>query len=136
MASSAELRPRQSAATLPANLAGAVTGIGSLPFTSPAEAVQAVAEHCPEVPFWPQLPQLSVEEGVIGQGLGVLADLVEPRAEGYGYQVKEGRIDAVVEALHNSSGCLTISKCCRIRGMGTSHAAGSVRGSSCRKGPN
>jgi hypothetical protein len=107
MSPSVESRSCRSAVTLPADLAGAVTGIGSLPFTSPAEAVQAVAEHCPEVPFWPQLPQLSAEEGVIGQGLGVLAGLVEPRAEGYGYQVMEGRIDSVVEALHNSSGCLT-----------------------------
>src|SRR5271168_3607894 len=84
--------------------AGAVTGIGSLPLTSVASAIQSVAEFSPEVPFWPQLPQLSLSESAIGQGLGCLANLIEPRNEGYGYQVKAGQIDAVLEALHGSSG--------------------------------
>jgi hypothetical protein len=92
---------------IPPQLAGTVTGIGSLPFTSPVEAVRVVAQLCPETPFWPQLPQLSDCETVIGQGLSVLADLVEPRFDGYGYQVRPGRIDAVIEALHNSTGRLT-----------------------------
>lgn len=107
---SAEPRSRQSSRTPSLELAGTVTGIGSLPFLSSGEAIRAVAEFCPEAPFWPQLPRLSDQEGVIGQGLGILGDLVEPRAGGYGYQVKAGRIDAVVEALHNSSGCLTPEK--------------------------
>lgn len=93
--------------TLPATLAGAVTGIGSLPFLSAEETVRAVAGFCPEVPFWPQLPRLSEAEGVIGQGLGVLEGMVESRPGGYGYQVKPGKIDSVVDALHNSTGCLT-----------------------------
>lgn len=96
----------QGAGTIPASLAGAVTGIGSLPFLTPEEAIRTVTAFCPEVPFWPQLPRLSEREGVIGQGLGVLDGLVEPRAAGYGYQVKAGKIDRVVDALHNSSGCL------------------------------
>ncbi|PWT87098.1 MAG: hypothetical protein C5B56_11260 [Proteobacteria bacterium] len=95
---------------LPATLSGAVTGIGSLPFLSADEAVRAVAEYSDEVPFWPQLPQVSDRETVIGQGLGVLAGLIEPRTEGYGYEVKAGRIDAVVAALHNSSGSLTADR--------------------------
>lgn len=87
--------------------AGAVTGIGSLPFASITPAIQSVAELSPEVPFWPQLPQLSQCEGAIGQGLGLLRDLIEPRNTGYGYQVKEGRIDSVLAMLHRSSGQLT-----------------------------
>jgi hypothetical protein len=87
--------------------AGAVTGIGSLPLTSMTGAIRSVAEFSPEVPFWPQLPRLSEQETVIGQGLGSVVDLIEPRNEGYGYQVKEGRIDSVVEILHRSSGELT-----------------------------
>lgn len=87
--------------------AGAVTGIGSLPFTSAASAIRCVGDFSPEVPFWPQLPQLSESENAIGQGLSVVADLVEPRREGYGYQVREGQIDLVVEILHRSSGELT-----------------------------
>jgi hypothetical protein len=99
--------PSRSAKSVPSNLAGSVTGIGSLPFTSACEATQAIAEYCPELPFWPQLPRLSENESVIGQGLGILMDWIEPRSSGYGYQVKEGGIDAVVEALHSSSGRLT-----------------------------
>jgi hypothetical protein len=91
----------------PLALAGAVTGIGSLPFTCETAAIDAVAEFSPEVPFWPQLPRRSMEESVIGQGFGIVADLVEPRRGGYGYQVREGCIDLVVDALHQSSGHLT-----------------------------
>ena len=87
--------------------AGAVTGIGSLPLMSAASAIQAVAEFSAEIPFWPQLPQLSERESIIGQGLGIVADHLEPRSEGYGYQVNEGRIDSVLEILHWSNGELT-----------------------------
>jgi hypothetical protein len=86
---------------------GAVTGIGSLPLTSVTSAIRSVAEFSPEVPFWPQLPQLSERESIVGQGLGVVEELIEPRNEGYGYQVKEGRLNEVVEILHRSSGELT-----------------------------
>src|SRR5882672_8546267 len=86
---------------------GAVTGIGSLPLTSITSAIRSVAEFSPEIPFWPQLPRLSEREAAIGQGLGALGDLIEPRNEGYGYQVREGRIDSVLEILHRSSGELT-----------------------------
>jgi hypothetical protein len=86
--------------------AGAVTGIGSLPLTSMTSAIQSIAEFSPEIPFWPQLPRLSEEESVIGQGLGILADLLEPRDGGYGYEVKSGRIDSVLDILHRSSGKL------------------------------
>ena len=92
---------------MPFTPTGAVTGIGSLPLTSAASAIQAVADFSPEVPFWPQLPQLSERERVIGQALGIVADLIEPRNEGYGYQVKEGRIDSLLDILHRSVGDLT-----------------------------
>lgn len=86
---------------------GAVTGIGSLPFRSPAEAIDAVAAGSPEIPFWPQLPARSEHESIVGQGLGILAGLLEPRNQGYGYQVADGKIDRVVDALHRSNGELT-----------------------------
>ena len=92
---------------MPFTPAGAVTGIGSLPFTSAPSAIRSVAEFSAQIPFWPQLPQLSERERAVGQGLGVVADLIEPRNEGYGYQVKAGRIDSVLEILHRSSGELT-----------------------------
>ena len=87
--------------------AGAVTGIGSLPLTSATSAIRSVAEFSPEVPFWPQLPQLSQQESIVGQGLGVVENLIEPRSEGYGYQVKAGQLDSVLEILHRSSGELS-----------------------------
>jgi methionine synthase II (cobalamin-independent) len=87
--------------------AGAVTGIGSLPFKSVTSAIEAVAELSPQVPFWPQLPQLSDREGILGQGLGAVAHLITPRREGYGYQVKDGQLDSVLEILHRGNGELT-----------------------------
>jgi hypothetical protein len=87
----------------------AVTGIGSLPLAGTASAMEAVAEFSPEIPFWPQLPQLSEGESVIGQGLGLLANLIEPREKGYGYQVQEGKMDAVLTILHRSTGELSPS---------------------------
>ena len=90
-------------------VAGAVTGIGSLPLTSVAAAIGSVAEHSPQIPFWPQLPQLSAWERAVGQGLCFLGDLIEPRTEGYGYEVRAGRIDSVLELLHRSNGELTPS---------------------------
>jgi hypothetical protein len=92
---------------MPFVAAGAVTGIGSLPFTSSTSAVRSVAEFSPEVPFWPQLPQRSERESIVSQGLGVVDPLIEPRNEGYGYQVKEGHLDSVLELLHRSSGELS-----------------------------
>jgi len=86
---------------------GAVTGIGSLPLTSATAAIDAVAAFSPEIPFWPQLPQLSERESIIGQGLGTVSEHIEPRREGCGYQVKEGRIDSVLEILRRSTGELT-----------------------------
>jgi hypothetical protein len=86
--------------------AGAVTGIGSLPLTSVSAAIDSVAQYCPQVPFWPQLPQRSKSESAIAQGFGCLADLIEPRSEGYGYQVKAGQIDLVLERLRGSCGAL------------------------------
>jgi hypothetical protein len=92
---------------MPFVAAGAVTGIGSLPFRSIASAVRSVADFSPEIPFWPQLPQLSERESIVGQGLGIVETLIEPRDEGYGYQVKEGQIDSVLELLYRSDGELT-----------------------------
>src|SRR5258708_18092250 len=64
---------------MPFVAAGAVTGIGSLPLTSITSAIRSVAEFSREVPFWPQLPQLSERESVVCQGLGVVEELIEPR---------------------------------------------------------
>jgi hypothetical protein len=69
---------------------GCVTGVGSLPFTDPGEAVEFVAEHCPELPFWPQLPRRDAGEGVIGQGMGQLIEFLEPAHRPYCWAVRRG----------------------------------------------
>lgn len=45
------------------------------------------------------MPRFSEREYVIGQGLGIAADMIEPSDEGYGYQLKEGRIDSRLETV-------------------------------------
>ncbi|MCX7794202.1 MAG: hypothetical protein N2257_07365 [Thermodesulfovibrionales bacterium] len=42
------------------------TGIGSLPHQNPSEAVKLVLRSF-DIPFWPQLPRISVFEGMIAQ---------------------------------------------------------------------
>lgn len=67
---------------------GAVTGIGSLPHTDPVAAVQLVAELCPEIPFWPQLPRRAPGELMVAQVLVPVAGLLRPREGRYGYQLE------------------------------------------------
>ena len=114
--------------------AGAVTGIGSLPHTSVASAITSVAEFSPEVPFWPQLPRISETEAAIGQGLGVLADLIEPRNEGYGYQVKAGRVEPVLDALHRSTGELTSANAAGFGAFEEGYSSGMFASASAVKG--
>lgn len=85
--------------SLPAFLpAGSVTGIGSLPFTDPEAAVRFVAQMCPEVPFWPQLPRLSSHEYMLDQVLDLRSSFFVSRATGYGYQLKPGLLSACLQA--------------------------------------
>lgn len=130
----AQKLPSRSAQSVPSHLAGSVTGIGSLPFTSACEAVRAMAENCPDLPFWPQLPRLSEQESVIGQGLGILGGLIEHRRGGYGYRVRDGCIDAVVEALHNSSGHLPSANAAGFAAFEEAMRAGTFRSALAVKG--
>lgn len=43
------------------------TGVGSLPHTDVREAVAFVWRHCPEIPWWPQLPRRSFAENFYAQ---------------------------------------------------------------------
>jgi hypothetical protein len=76
-----------------------VTGVGSLPCLDADEAVEFVAEHCPELPFWPQLPRRTAGEGVIGQGVGALIEHLEPSARPYCWSVRRGSGPAFEAAL-------------------------------------
>lgn len=53
----------------------AVTGIGSVPFQDPPEAVALILEHLPEMPFWPQLVRRGFREEMVAQGAGGLPGL-------------------------------------------------------------
>jgi methionine synthase II (cobalamin-independent) len=61
------------------------TGIGSLPNDNVGEAVEAVFAHCPDLPYWPQLPKASPREGMTEQAAAGLP----------GLQSVEGRLRVV-----------------------------------------
>lgn len=48
-------------------LKGLATGIGSLPYKDPDQAVDLVLKYLPSIPFWPQLPKYDFHEGMIAQ---------------------------------------------------------------------
>lgn len=52
--------------------AGLATGIGSLPFVDPGQALDLIWENMPCLPHWPQLPQRGEGEGFIYQFLSPL----------------------------------------------------------------
>ena len=53
---------------------GMATGIGSLPFTDPDQAVDFVLTHMPRLPHWPQMPRRGIEEYFVFQFLQPLVD--------------------------------------------------------------
>jgi hypothetical protein len=81
---------------------GAVTGIGSLPFRDPHTAVQWVAQTCPLIPFWPELPRRSLHARSVEQTFGAFADLVRPCRTGSGYEVVPGQLVTLLERLEQA----------------------------------
>ena len=81
---------------------GAVTGIGSLPFRNPHTAVRCVAQTCPLIPFWPELPRCSPEARCVEQTFSAFADLVRPRLTGSGYEVVPGQLAVLLERLEQA----------------------------------
>jgi hypothetical protein len=69
---------------------GAVTGIGSLPCINAREALQWIAQWCPEIPFWPQLPRRTAQEGMVEQAMGSADSFFLPRQGSYGYDLQRG----------------------------------------------
>jgi len=85
---------------------GSVTGIGSLPHTDVEAAIQLVAQACPAVPFWPQLPRLSICDYMIEQALGPRNTFLMPRKVGYGYHVKPGFLKVFLHELREGVAAL------------------------------
>jgi len=52
-----------------------VTGIGSVPYTDPEEAMALIMRLLPEMPFWPQFVRLGFREEMVAQGTGGLPAL-------------------------------------------------------------
>jgi methionine synthase II (cobalamin-independent) len=46
---------------------GLATGVGSLPFKDPGEALDLIFKYIPNAPFWPQLPKRGIREGMVEQ---------------------------------------------------------------------
>jgi methionine synthase II (cobalamin-independent) len=46
---------------------GLATGIGSLPYIDPLEALDLIFKYTPQIPFWPQLPKRDIREGMVTQ---------------------------------------------------------------------
>ncbi len=54
--------------------AGLQTGIGSMPYLNPKEALEIIFENMPEIPYWPQLPLKGSAEGFVFQFLTPLVE--------------------------------------------------------------
>jgi len=84
----------------------AVSGVGSLPFRDADAAVRFVAEHAPEVPFWPQLRRMSPREAMLPQTFGPhFRHLVAVRDE-HSYAIPPERLERVLAALEGSAPAL------------------------------
>lgn len=49
------------------NIKGLATGLGSLPYSDAASALDLIFKYVPEIPFWPQLPKRDSREGMVVQ---------------------------------------------------------------------
>lgn len=80
---------------------GAVTGVGSLPYTDIDEALRCVVEHTPLLPAAPQLPRRDPAEGMLSQAVaglpGVRVDDGRVVIEDRGLAAIADRIDAVMD---------------------------------------
>lgn len=67
------------------------TGIGSVPYTVPEEALDLIFSYFPEVPYWPQLPLRSETEGMLSQCIAPLLKLgiVECRDHKYFFNTEQ-----------------------------------------------
>jgi hypothetical protein len=90
---------------------GRVTGVGSLPHHDARSSIAFVARHCPEVPFWPQLPQRSPQEGMVDQALIPFMDLLTRRNHGgYGFCIRPGQRANLVRRLEEADPALDVHR--------------------------
>ena len=77
-------------------LTGLTTGIGSVPFADPDEAVEFVLGAGPDIPFWPQLPRRDIRERMIPQYAAALPGFtVLPEENRFYCDLSSGREEAL-----------------------------------------
>ncbi|HEX6790778.1 MAG TPA: hypothetical protein VF247_05660 [Candidatus Krumholzibacteria bacterium] len=117
--------PGSARTTLLFSGAGAVSGVGSLPFMSPGAALEFIARWCPQVPFWPQLRRMSPREAMIPQVFGAHARHLSPIRGEHGYGIASDRTRRFIDAIErgdatfdpaNAAGFFAFLDACR-RGM-------------------
>ncbi len=73
-------------------MAGAATGVGSLPGEDPAEAVRIVLGELPDLPHLPELPARGLGADMVGRGAALLVDLpVDVQPSGWRLVDRPGR---------------------------------------------
>ncbi len=82
--------------------AGAVCGVGSLPFLAAAPALEFIARWCPEVPFWPQLRRMSPREAMLSQTFGPHMRHLSALRDEHGFGIPAARTGKFFEALERS----------------------------------
>ncbi|MBK9383875.1 MAG: hypothetical protein IPN34_03480 [Planctomycetes bacterium] len=65
------------------------TGVGSLPFVEPEQAVDFVARWAPRVPFWPELPRRAESETAIGAALAGCFRWVRPGTDPGTWEIRD-----------------------------------------------
>ncbi len=92
----------------PISLNACITGVGSLPFPDSQQAIEIIGEYCPEIPFWPQLPQRSHQEMMIWQSMHAFHNYFsDPSPECISFEIKSGLEDEFLSALKTSGGALS-----------------------------
>lgn len=82
--------------------AGAVCGVGSLPFTAVTPALEFIAHWCPEVPFWPQLRRMSPREAMLPQTFGSHMRFLSALRDEHGFGIAASRTGQFFTALERS----------------------------------
>ena len=90
----------QSISNLEFHPAGAVTGIGSVPYRSASAAVDFVEEVSPEIPFWPKPVQGFPCSNMVEQLIEPFKALLETgNGISPGYYIREGQLDNLIDYL-------------------------------------
>ncbi len=104
------------------------TGIGSLPFVDPQEALQLILAEMPDIPHWPQLPRRGEQEHFVHQFLQPLLNCGMLKTEGGHWYFDPAGDDAPACLTEFYACCLSAEtgdiECCRAYQSTSDSAAG------------